>query len=132
MPRKKRMPSYLEDYLTALEAQVLAGEVPNRDEALRPVEQALGRIIDIDEELKKYPEAVHRSGLISRRVKLRIEDGAIDRVAKGKASSTSLLNSLGAFEGTGNGGGGPVRDGNGRLQLHRDSSARVAAQRGKL
>lgn len=125
MPRKKPLPAHLEEYLAGLEAQVLAGETPNRDKALQPVEQKLGRLVDIEAELREHPEALERFDLIQRRTMMRLEDGAIGRAADGKASATTLLRGMGAV--TPRRGAGDR--GNGRLQLEREHRARVGAHR---
>lgn len=129
MPRKpKPIPPHLEEFLAGLEAQVLAGKVPSRDEALRPVEQRLGRIIDIEVEIQEYPKAKERFDLIRRRTFMRIEDGAIGKAADGSASATTLLRGMGAITPV---QGGGSRGDNGRLQLERDHRAKVGAARGK-
>lgn len=131
-PRKKPapvpLPEHLEEFLATLEAQVLAGEPVNRDKALQPIEQRLGRMLDIDEELQEHPEAAARFKRIRRRLEIRIEDGAIEKAGEGKASAMPVLRAMqGAPGGSGRAPRGNGSDG--RLQLGREHRAKIAGQR---
>jgi hypothetical protein len=132
MPRKKvikPLPEHIEEFLLGLEAQVLAGDVPNRDLALQPVEKKLGRLIDIEAELRAHPLAQDRFDLIWRRTRMRVEDAAIGNAAEGKAHAMGVLRGMGGT--TAAAGGGSERSENGRLQLTREHRPRVAAARGR-
>jgi len=120
-PSPEPLPEYLAEFLAGLEAQVMAGEMPDRDKALRPIEQKLGHLIDIEAELKEHPEAAERFDLIWKRVRLRLEDGAVDRAANGKASATTLLRGMGAITSPAAG----RRSGTGRLQLEREHTLQL-------
>jgi len=120
------LPDYLEEFLAALEAQVLAGGKVDRDGALRPIEQRLKRMLDIDEELQEHPEAAARYKRIRRRLEMRIEDGAIEKAGEGRASAMPVLRAM-----QGAPGGSGKRSGNGsdRLQLGREHRAKIAGHR---
>lgn len=126
-PAPEPLPEHLEEFLAALEAQVVAGGKVNRDEALRPIEQRLGRMLDIGEELQEHPEAEARYRRIRRRLEMRIEDGAIEKAGEGKASAIPVLRAM-----QGETGGKAARErrgSNGRLQLDREHRSRVAGYR---
>lgn len=128
MASKKRsaLPAYLEDFLAGLEAQALAGEDLDRVKILQAAEQKHGMLIDIDAELREYPEAQERFDRVWRRVTMGVEDAAINNARRGKASGMATLRGMGA---TTRGATGPRRGDSGRLQLEREHRERVEKHR---